>query len=62
MEANLKMNTSTGQVYINNKCLHQDEKGYYTISSYKNLMKVKIQQRDSITDPQLIERINKFCN
>lgn len=61
MEANLKMNTNTGQVYINNKCLHQDEKGYYTISSCK-FMNKKIQQRDNITDPQLIESINKFLN
>ena len=27
---NLKMSTASGQVYINNKCLHKDEKGYYT--------------------------------
>jgi uncharacterized membrane protein YiaA len=58
---NLKMSTASGQVYINNKCLHKDEKGYYTISSFK-FMNKKIQQRDNITDIQTIEQINKFCN
>ena len=57
----LKMNTQTGQVYIGNKCLHQDTKGYYTISS-SVFMKKKIQFRNDITDPILIEKINKFCN
>ena len=57
----LKMNTQTGQVYIGNKCLHQDNKGYYTISS-SVFMKKKIQFRNDITDPILIEKINKFCN
>jgi hypothetical protein len=61
MEANLKMNTSTGQVYINNKCLHQDSKGYYTIGS-TTFMKKKIQIREDISDQETIEKINKFCN
>ena len=57
----IKMNTQTGQVYIGNKCLHQDSKGYYTIST-SIFMKKKIQYRNDITDPILIEKINKFCN
>lgn len=61
MEANLKMNTSTGQVYIDNKCLHQDSKGYYTIST-TTFMKKKMQIRNDITDAGIIEKINKFCN
>jgi len=60
-EVNLKMNTANGQVYINNSCLHQDEKGYYTISTTKFLNK-KIQIRKSITDNITIEKINKFIN
>jgi len=58
---NLKMNTSTGQVYIGNMCLHQDDKGYYTISTTV-FMKKKIQIRNDIKDIQLIEKINRFCN
>lgn len=61
MNTELKMNTKTGQVYIGNKCLHQDTKGYYTIST-SIFMKKKIQSRNDITDPILIEKINKFCN
>jgi hypothetical protein len=61
MNTELKMNTKTGQVYIRNKCLHQDTKGYYTIST-SIFMKKKIQSRNDITDPILIEKINKFCN
>jgi len=61
MNTELKMNTKTGQVYIGNKCLHQDAKGYYTIST-SIFMKKKIQSRNDITDPILIEKINKFCN
>ena len=57
----LKMNTQTGQVYIGNKCLHQDSKGYYTIST-NVFMKKKIQCRDDIKDPTLIEKIENFCN
>jgi hypothetical protein len=56
---NLKMNTSSGQVYINNKCLHQDGKGYYTISTTKFAGR-KIQIRKDITDPIIIEQIEKF--
>lgn len=59
--ANLKMNTKTGQVYIDNKCLHQDNKGYYTIST-TTFMRKKIQVRKDILDAQTIEQINKFCN
>lgn len=59
--AELKMNTQTGQVYIDNKCLHQDSKGYYTIST-SVFMKKKIQCRNDIKDLQTIERIEKFCN
>ena len=55
------MNTQTGQVYIGNKCLHQDSKGYYTIST-SIFMKKKIQYRNDITDTILIEKINKFFN
>ncbi len=57
----IKMNTQTGQVYIGNKCLHQDSKGYYTIST-SIFMKKKIQYRNDITDTILIEKINKFFN
>ena len=57
----IKMNTQTGQVYIGNKCLHQDSKGYYTIST-SIFMKKKIQYRNDITDTILIEKINKFLN
>ena len=61
--ANLKMNTSTGQVYIDNKCLHQDEKGYYTISTTTfGSNKRKIQFRDDIKDAETIKQIEKFCN
>ena len=60
MEAQIKMSTQSGQVYINNKCLHQDTKGYYTISSFKFAGK-KIKQRDDITNPQIIEQLNRFC-
>jgi len=56
----LKMNTKTGQVYIGNMCLHQDEKGYYTISTTV-FMKKKIQIRNDIKDPVLIDKINSFC-
>mgnify|MGYP000175595301 FL=1 len=57
----LKMNTKTGQVYIGNMCLHQDSKGYYTISTTV-FMKKKIQFRNDIKDPTLIEKIENFCN
>ena len=57
----LKMNTKTGQVYIGNKCLHQDKNGYYTIST-SVFMKKKIQFRNDIKDPTLIEKIENFCN
>jgi len=57
----LKMNTKTGQVYIGNKCLHQDAKGYYTISTCV-FMKKKMQIRNDIKDVQLIEKIDAFCH
>ena len=57
----LKMNTKTGQVYIGNMSLHQDSKGYYTISTTV-FMKKKIQIRNDIKDIQLIEKINAFCS
>ena len=56
---NIKMNTKSGQVYINNKCLHEDEKGYYTITSFK-FMNKKIQQREAITDLETIKRVKQF--
>jgi hypothetical protein len=55
----LKMNTENGQVYIDNKCLHQDQKGYYTISTTK-VGKMKIQNRNDIIDLDTIEQINNF--
>ena len=59
-EIKLKSNTSTGQVYIGNKCLHEDDKGYYTIST-SVFMKKKIQFKQYINDAEEIESINKFC-
>ena len=61
MKAELKMSTSSGQVYIDNKCLHQDKNGYYTISTSKFCGK-KIQIRNNIVDASIIEKINKFIN
>ena len=58
---NLKMNTTTGRVYINNKCLHQDGKGYYTIGT-TTFCKRKIQFREDIKDVETIKQIEKFCN
>ena len=61
MEIKIKMNTQSGQVYINNKCLHQDAKGYYTIKTIKFAGK-NIRHREDITDPAIIQQLNNFCN
>lgn len=59
----IKMNTGTGQVYYGNKCLHEDQKGYYTISTTVfGSLKRKIQTRNDISDTMEIERLNNFCN
>jgi len=58
---NLKMNTQTGQIYLGNKCLHKDDKGYYTISIDK-IQGMKMQTRHSITDVNQIKAINEFLN
>lgn len=60
-EVSLTLNTITGNVYINKMCLHQDNEGYYTISTTK-LGSRKIQYKNKITEPSVIERIEKFCS
>lgn len=55
----LKMNTQTGQVYIDNKLLCKDEKGYHTISSEKCGSK-KIKFKVYINDTTIINQIEKF--
>jgi hypothetical protein len=58
---NIVLNTKTGQIYIDNRNLHKDEKGFYTIST-KKIMGCKIQTKNEITDLITIERINKILN
>ena len=56
---NIKLYTKTGQIYIDNRCLHQDEKGFYTISTEKSIG-CKIQTKNYITDLDIIDRIKKL--
>lgn len=55
----IKQNLKTGQIYVNNKCLHKDENGYYTISSTGS-GKYKLQNREDIKDFDIVQKIENF--